>query len=109
MVVKKDSRAYPKTDAMILMFGILATGTELSKERYIHATGASLRSFHRYLAECKKWLIRFYPHKELAIYRDGSDSLYALFDKGSNYKHADPPLFKHYGQMSWGMKNTDGL
>jgi len=106
MGVKQTNKAYPKSDALLLMYGILVDGYELDRDYYIHATGISMRSFRRYISECQKWFKRFYPKKRLVSGKisDG-DVIYELVDEGSE-GHGKP--FRHYGQMSWGMKNSDG-
>jgi hypothetical protein len=106
MGVKQKNKAYSKSDALILMYGILVSGCELDRDYYLHATGLSNRTFRRYIAECGKWFKRFYPHKQLlkGEINDG-DVAYELVEEGE--KCQGKP-FKHYGQMSWGMKNSDG-
>ena len=106
MGVKQTGKAYPKSDALLLMYGILVSGCELDRDYYLHATGISLRSFRRYISECQKWLKRFYPKKRLVSGKisDG-DVIYELVDEGAECQGKP---FRHYGQMSWGMKNSDG-
>ena len=107
MGVKQTNKAYPKSDALILMYGILVTGYELDRDFYLHATGISKRTFLRYIATSKKWLKRFYPHKHLASCETKyDDKVYELLDKGAK---PQDKYFRHYGQMSWGMKNSDGI
>jgi hypothetical protein len=102
----EKKRAYPKADALLLLYGILMGGYELDRDYYLHATGISPRSFRRYISECRKWAKRFAPKKRLVSGKiaDG-DVIYELVDEGSEPQGRP---FKHYGQMSWGMKNSDG-
>jgi hypothetical protein len=44
MGVKQTGKAYPKSDALLLMYGIL-NAEKLDRDYYCHATGISERSF----------------------------------------------------------------
>jgi hypothetical protein len=70
MGVKQTGKAYPKSDALLLMYGILVSGCELDRDYYFHATGISMRSFRRYISECQKWLQAVLPEEEIGIRQD---------------------------------------
>ncbi|OPZ37597.1 MAG: hypothetical protein BWY98_00047 [Tenericutes bacterium ADurb.BinA155] len=107
MGVKQTGKAYPKSDALLLMYGILNAEKRLDEPFFCNVTGLSERTFRRYLHQCQLWLSRFRPDMKLLRFIEQGAISYGLF------RADDPDPLVHeikefdYEQPEWGMKPRD--